>query len=41
VATLPLPYLDLQSGLIQFDNKRASLQGRAASMPEIYTPPSK
>ena len=41
VATLPLPYLDLQSAMIQFENKRTSLQGRAASMPELYTPPSK
>ncbi len=41
VATLPLPYLDLQSGMIQFENKRSSLQGRAASMPEIYQPGQK
>jgi hypothetical protein len=41
VNTIPVPYLDWESAAIQFDNKRASLQGRAASMPELYTPKTK
>jgi hypothetical protein len=41
VNTLPPPYLDWDSAAIQFENKRSSLQGRAASMPELYTPGAK
>jgi hypothetical protein len=41
VNTLPAPYLDWESAQIQFENKRASLQGRAKSMPELYTPGAK
>ena len=41
VNTIPVPYLDWESAQIQFENKRSSLQGRAASMPELYTPGAK
>jgi hypothetical protein len=41
VNTVPVPYLDWESAAIQFENKRASLQGRAGSMPELYTPGQK
>jgi hypothetical protein len=41
VNTIPLPFLDWDSAAIQFDNKRVSLQGRAGSMPELYSPKSK
>jgi hypothetical protein len=39
INTIPLPTLDWESASDQFDNKRASLAGRASSMPTIYTPP--
>jgi hypothetical protein len=38
VNTIPVPYLDWESAQIQFENKRASLQGRATSLPELYAP---
>lgn len=41
VNTLPPPYLDWESAQIQFENKRASLQGRAQSLPELYAPGAK
>lgn len=41
VNTIPVPYLDWESAQIQFENKRASLQGRAGSMPELYSPKAK
>jgi hypothetical protein len=37
VNTIPVPYLDWESANLQFENKRSSLQGRARSLPELYT----
>ena len=38
VNTIPLPYLDWESAIPQFENKRLSLSGYASQMPELYSP---
>ena len=38
VNTIPLPYLDWESAIPQFENKRLSLSGYTSQMPELYSP---